>query len=109
MSNFRQDFPQPRGNGWGEYQRLVLAELERHNSLINSLNDKLADITIQLVLLKEDNGKIKSIDARLRTVENADLADAAITRYRKWLIGILIVLVGSVAFPIIKAIFFPGT
>ena len=28
-------------NGWAEYQKLVLAELERHNKWLNAIDEKL--------------------------------------------------------------------
>lgn len=44
--------PTEKQNGWNEWSRHVLAELERHNSLLESYNEKLNAITAELVALK---------------------------------------------------------
>ena len=43
---------EPRANGWPEYQRLVLAELERHNAVMVAMNIALGEIRVELAMLK---------------------------------------------------------
>ena len=43
---------QQQPNGWNEWSRHVLAELERHNSLLMGLDEKLNAIRIELTTLK---------------------------------------------------------
>lgn len=43
-------------NGWNEYQKLVLNELERHNKLIESIRYDLSDIKTEIAMLKVKSG-----------------------------------------------------
>jgi len=43
-------------NGWNEYSRLVLAELERHNKLLEEYNKKLNVIQVEIAMLKVKAG-----------------------------------------------------
>ena len=44
-------------NGWNEYSKLVIAELERLNEGINSLNSEIQDLKKEIteIKVKEDN------------------------------------------------------
>jgi hypothetical protein len=39
-------------NGWNEYQRLVLAELERHNTRLETIDEKISAVRVDLVKLQ---------------------------------------------------------
>ncbi len=43
-------------NGWSEYQRLVLADLGRHGKLLNTLNEKINKIHVEIAYLKIKSG-----------------------------------------------------
>lgn len=43
----------PSGGNWAEYQRLVLAELERHNRAIETLAEKLSDLKSEIATRNE--------------------------------------------------------
>lgn len=44
------------GNNWSEYQKLVLAELERHGSLISEVDEKISDLRVEIAMLKVKSG-----------------------------------------------------
>lgn len=103
------------GNGWGEYQRLVLAELERLNVMWSSLDKRMNDVQIQLALLKEENGKIKKLaddvaqqQKALEALTQGDKVDDAIKKYRNWIIGLIFTIAVSVAIPIVNLILTRG-
>jgi hypothetical protein len=48
--------PDELHDSWSEYQRLVLAELERHNQWLAALDQKLDDIRVELATLKVRSG-----------------------------------------------------
>ena len=48
--------PPKSGNDWSEYQKLVLAELERHGKLISEIDTKISEIRIELAMLKVKSG-----------------------------------------------------
>jgi len=48
--------PKNSGNNWSEYQKLVLAELERHGSLISDIDGKISDIRVEIAMLKVKSG-----------------------------------------------------
>ena len=112
MSNLNDDrerFDPRMRNGWAEYQRLVLAELERHNNIIEGFNAKLNDIALQIALLKQENGKIAKLEQRLDDttrqldkLSQGDMIEDAVHRYRNWLISIGFLLVTALAVPIVK-------
>jgi hypothetical protein len=39
-------------NGWNEYQKLVLAELERHNELLESVRREVQEMRTEIAVLK---------------------------------------------------------
>jgi len=43
-------------NGWSEYEKLVLNELERHNLLIEHIRKDLSQIQAELAMLKVKSG-----------------------------------------------------
>lgn len=93
-------------NGWGEYQRLVLAELERLNKAYESLERRFSDINLAIALLKEENGKIKKladdIAAQQKAIEKinqGDVIDEAITKYRNWIVGLIFTVIVALVIP----------
>ena len=48
--------PKNEGNNWSEYQKLVLAELERHGSLIAEIDSKISDLRVEIAMLKVKSG-----------------------------------------------------
>lgn len=48
------------GNGWTQYQKLVLAELERHSKQLEALNSQLnkqmSDLQVEIATLKVKSG-----------------------------------------------------
>lgn len=44
------------GNGWTQYQKLVLAELERHSESLDALEDHLSRLEIEIATLKVKAG-----------------------------------------------------
>jgi|SRR5688572_13060290 len=96
---------------WNEYARLVLAELERHNKLLAKMDEKLDSIKIEQAIYDREitaiKGEIVDIKAaisrhndRLVVMENSDLADKAIKKYKKWIIGAVFSMLISVAIPV---------
>ena len=43
-------------NGWSEYEKLVLNELERHNNLIEGIRKDVSDIRSEIAMLKVKSG-----------------------------------------------------
>ena len=41
---------------WKEYQRLVLNELERHNTLLEKMDEKISKINTEIATLKVKSG-----------------------------------------------------
>lgn len=118
----------PLNNGWAEYQRLVLAELERHNKLIEVIDTKLSEIQLALALMKERNGQIdqdikernrkvddqlatmgnnhSALDTRVKNLERSTDIESAIQRYKKWIFGTMVLLLSSIVIPLVKILFF---
>lgn len=101
-------------NGWAEYQRLVLAELERLNDQMAELTKAQRETDIKIALLKEENGKLREIIRnqadlmkRVSILEGDAGLDSAIRKYRGALITGAVLLLGSVIIPLI-ALFFGG-
>lgn len=109
-----------RLDGWGEYQRLVLAELARHNDLISDIDRKLNEIKLRLALIEQKNQDINNtlvsiasrqdkLEGQVGSIERTGDIDEAIDKYRKWIVATGIMLVTSIVVPLIKILFFPGT
>lgn len=90
---------------WGEYQKLVLAELERLNSSNNNFARDINDIKLSLSLIQRTEDKLEKtveiMDKRLVTVENSQLTEATIQKYRKWLVGGFIAFIASTVVPVV--------
>lgn len=86
-------------NGWAEYQKLVLAELERHNKWLNTIDEKLnaalltfsAERKAVEALMK----MVEQLDSRVNSLEDSRIAyEAAMSAddrqkaSRRWLIGL---------------------
>lgn len=41
---------------WVQYQKLVLAELERHSSALEDINHRIASIQVEIAMLKVKSG-----------------------------------------------------
>ena len=50
------------GNGWSEYQMLVLAELKRHNEVLEALARDLSDLKIELALFDRHHERITRLE-----------------------------------------------
>ncbi len=44
------------GDSWEEYQRLVIAELQRHNNLLTSLDKRYGDLRTEVAKLQVKSG-----------------------------------------------------
>jgi len=65
----------PEDNGWGEYGKLVLKELESHNNRLDEIDNKLGN-------------HITTIEHRLTKIETN-------SRNMKWILGLIfVVMVG---------------
>lgn len=100
--------------GWGEYQRLVLAELERFNTADAARQREIADLRL---MLRDVDGSIKDIKrrldrldddqteyslvARVKKLEVTDLGELTIKKYRGWLIAMGIGLLSSIVLPLV--------
>jgi transcription elongation GreA/GreB family factor len=93
------------GNGWEEYQHLVLAELERHNRWMTDVDSKVTTIVVDMALLKkllENQEKFnrelthrqdifeKSIDKRLRVLEIVRSETKGENNVKKWFINAIV-------------------
>ena len=103
------DTPIPIRNGWGEYQRLVLAELTRHNNLIEKLDEKLQGVSVEVRLLKEENHNIKEQQKEIRAlqkqvsnIQQEDAVEVALRKYRRWIIAIIFTIIASGIIPIVR-------
>ncbi len=102
-------------NGWNEYAKLVLAELERHNGLLTSINDKLDAIKLQQALNEQDLAVVKEeVDAfevdikdlkkRVYKLEQGELVEAALMRYRRWVIGGAFAVATAFIIPVVEVL-----
>ena len=97
--------------GWSEYGRLVLSELERHNDLLMRISEKLDGIKLQQALYEKDISEvkddvrasatdIKDLKKRIYKIEQGELMDQAIKRYRKWMFAGAFGITASIIIPI---------
>lgn len=97
--------PEPSNNSWGEYSRLVLAELERHNRLIEQLGEKVADIKGEIATRNELQS-LKTEFAEYKASTTAELATLR-TKASSWgalagAIGALIPLLITLAIQLLQ-------
>lgn len=50
------------GNGWSEYQKLVLAELTRHNNVLENLAQEIGDLKVELALFDKHHERLTHIE-----------------------------------------------
>jgi hypothetical protein len=105
--------------GWVEYGKLVLSELGRHNDLLLKISEKLDSIKLQQALYEKDINEvkvdlhdhdkdIKDLKKRVYKLEQGELIEQALGKYRKWMwagaFGITASIVIPIADVIIKAL-----
>jgi len=94
------------GNGWAEYQRLVLAELERYNQWMTLLDQKLSTMSTQNQLLQRQvelmEKNIEHNNEKLEKLQAGAATSEAISQYRKYVVGLAIALFDSVLIPLVK-------
>ena len=102
-------------NGWAEYQKLVLAELERHNKWLSKIDLKLNETLLTFKLEKqmiENLVKLfENLDNRVKKLEDEHVGQDAIDdykknkgRYRNWVIGLSVTTIISVATIIVELV-----
>lgn len=96
---------------WGEYQRLVLAELERHNTLLQGVDDRIQNLKLEIELMKQDKHRLKDLENqvklntnRLAKIEAGDETDDALRKYRNWIVGLLFVFITALLLPVLNLI-----
>ena len=83
--------------GWSEYAKLVLAELERHNNILQKIDEKLDAIGLQQAETQhevrglkatsdEHEVCIKDLKKRVYKLEQGELVNHAIKKYRWWIL-----------------------
>jgi FtsZ-binding cell division protein ZapB len=97
--------------GWGEYQRLVLAELERHNSLLQTIDTRIQSLKLEIELLKQTHERLANVESQVRTntdrinkIQNVEETDDALKKYRNWIIGVLFVFITALLIPTVTLI-----
>jgi hypothetical protein len=98
---------------WDSYARLVLTELERHNDLLFKINEKLDAIKLQQALYEQDIKRVKvevadhgaeilDLKKRVYKLEQGELLESTIKKYRSWIIAGAFGVITSVALPAIS-------
>ena len=97
---------------WDSYARLVLTELERHNDLLFKINEKLDAIKLQQALYEQDIKRVKvevadhgaeiaDLKKRVYKLEQGELLESAIKKYRSWIIAGGFGVLTAVALPVV--------
>jgi predicted nucleic acid-binding Zn-ribbon protein len=101
---------------WSEYAKLVLAELERHNRILAGIESKLDSLKLQQALyereiqqFRNDFVQIKAdlvvTAKKVENFESIDIAEQAVQKYRKYIIGLMFAVITSILIPILKIVF----
>jgi TolA-binding protein len=97
--------------GWGEYQRLVLAELERHNALLQTIDSRIQSLKLEIELLKQTQERLSNVESQVKTnterinkIQTVEDTDDALKKYRNWIVGILFLFISALLFPTINLI-----
>jgi len=96
---------------WSQYQKLVLAELERHNTLLLGIDERISNLKLDIERLKTVRSRqedfVKQLDAlsaRISAVETSENIDDAIKKYRNWIVGILFFVITALLIPVLNLI-----
>jgi hypothetical protein len=100
------------GSSWAEYQRLVLAELERNNKWMQEVDKKLQEIQLQIAVISrttdENKNNVGDSQRRIIVLESAAITEDAVKKYKKWVVGLVFTVVVSLVVPLVKLLFFGG-
>jgi hypothetical protein len=66
MSDYHDDHDVHDGNGWSEYQRLVLGELTRHNNVLELLAQEIGSLKVELALFDKHHERLSRIELEQR-------------------------------------------
>lgn len=104
MTPSTEDTPAPRRRGWDEYQLLVLGKLEDLGSHMQRLDADLRRQALDVELMKARTAAADDHERRIQRLEAANEAEVAIDTYRRWLIGLSVVVILSIIAPIVRAL-----
>jgi len=97
--------------GWAQYQRLVLAELERHNTLLQGIDGRIQNLVLEIELMKRDNLSRKDLEEQVRIntkrindLETAEDVSDAVKKWRNWIVGGLFLFITALLIPVITLI-----
>jgi hypothetical protein len=95
--------------GWNEYQRLVLAELERLNRRQDAIERTLQELDRKFYVLNERDlvetkKRLEEAEVKLTIMEKADIGSAAVVRYRKWIIVGIFTVLTALLIPVVTLI-----
>ena len=99
-----EDTTPPRRRGWDEYQLLVLGKLDDLGNAFQRLDGDLRRIAIQVELTKAHGAKLEELEKRVQQLQATNEAELAIDTYRRWLIGLTIVVVVAVVSPVVRTV-----
>jgi len=68
IPNIQVDKNQLDKNGWSTYEKLVLSELQRHNDWLQKLDEKFANVQLQITKMETQVQTKSVIMATLTTV-----------------------------------------
>jgi len=68
IPNIQVDKNQLDKNGWSTYEKLVLSELQRHNDWLQKLDEKFANVQLQITKMETQVQAKSVIMATLTTV-----------------------------------------
>lgn len=97
--------------GWGEYQRLVLAELERHNALLQTIDTRIQSLKLEIELIKQHQSRLENVEAevkinteRINKIQTVEDTDDALRKYRNWIVGVLFLFITALLVPTVNLI-----
>lgn len=97
----REDpFTSQQGNGWTQYQKLVLAELERHENKLNTMHEELVELRIDSGSIKKDilnlNTSIDKISTQLDDAEKTQTTNSIDLNKLKWRVGAISSIISTI-------------
>lgn len=114
------------GNGWSEYQRLVLAELERHSSVIEGLAKEVRSVAVDVALFKRHvesmdthrvevemqmtdlRGRVKKLEEEKAHDDGREVANKEHTVSWRWVVATAIMAAGYILLPLLFQVHLRG-
>lgn len=87
------------GNGWSQYEKLVLSQLDELRQAQKDQARGLAELSTNVALIAQTVSRSEDYDERLVALEQTSVTEDKLKKERRWILGTAFAVLGSIVLP----------